>query len=469
MKIESQKPNLKNRIKNVTLEIILSSTSHGLPNIFRSSNLYIKLMWIFFTLISTGLLGCMVTQNIMNYFKYEVTTKTRVKTEFKSTFPTITVCNINTFTSEHAANYIKTIEYNKFDDNPLAKSFEFMAKSYKPKNNSILYGDSLDKLLVFCEYETHRCNMSQVRYYNHPEYGDCYMINSGYDYKNNPVNLWSAMAPKRHLGLNLILNISVHDELKFLSPNYGAIVIIHNNTVNPFVQEGITLSPKIESNIALTKTFFSSQPKPYSDCDGKTDDPNEYNSELFKLIHKNGGGYSQFLCLGLCFQRSIVNKCGCSVVNFPSFFEVRSCFLNEDINCMNNQLNEVIESNYIMDVCYKECPLECEGMKFEKTVSFNQFSNDKWIEYMQNYDKHDSIYFNKTINSDELAAVRIYYETISYTNIEEKPTTMFVDLLSSIGGVAGLFLGVSVLSFVEIIECLMQIIFIMINYKKVSF
>ncbi|CAF1010992.1 unnamed protein product [Brachionus calyciflorus] len=451
MKIESKKPDLKTRIKNVTLDIILSSTSHGLPNIFRSSNLYIKLMWIFFTLISSGLLAYMVTQSIMNYFKYEVTTKTRVKTEFKSTFPTITVCNLNFFTNEYSADYIKSIDYFKFERNPLSKNFEYFARALKTKNSSF-YGDSLEKLIVYCEYEGRKCNMSQVKYYDHPEYGNCYMINSGYDKNGNKIPLWPAVAPKRQLGLNLLLNISVHDELKFLSPNYGAIVMIHNNTINPFVQEGITLSPKTESNIALTKSVFSSQPKPYSDCDGNTDDPNAYNYELFKLIHKNGGGYSQFLCLGLCVQRSVVNKCNCSLATFPSFFGAKACLSNVEEICMDNNIKIITGNTYISDVCYKECPLECEGMNFQKTVSINQFSNDNWIEYLQAYDKNDSIYFNKSINSDDLAAVRIYYETISYTQIEEEPTT----------------LGVSVLSFVEIIECFMQIFLILINNNKVS-
>ncbi|CAF1082867.1 unnamed protein product, partial [Brachionus calyciflorus] len=117
------------------------------------------------------------------------TTKTRIKTGFNTKFPTITVCNLNYFTSEYSINYIESLEYYKFEGNPFAKGFEYIAKANKPKNSSVLYGDSLKKLIVFCEYESNRCNMSQVKHYNHPEYGDCYTLNSGSDQKDNVVPL----------------------------------------------------------------------------------------------------------------------------------------------------------------------------------------------------------------------------------------------------------------------------------------
>ena len=67
-----------------------------------------------------------------------------------------------------------------------------------------------------------------------------------------------------------------------------------------------------------------------------------------------------------------------------------------------------------------------------------------------------------------MSVVNVYYETLSYIQIDEAPSMDFVGLLSNIGGVAGLFLGVSVLSFVEIIEGIMQIFVAINNHNKVS-
>ncbi|CAF0868590.1 unnamed protein product [Brachionus calyciflorus] len=472
MKIDSFKPKLSTRIKNAATEVILSSTSHGLPNIFRSNELSIKIMWTFFTLISAGLCSALIYESFANYFNYEVTTKTRVKHEFKSIFPTVTICNLNYFTSDYSVNFIKSMEKFKPVYNPLESLFENAAKSTKDKfnqgNNSKIFGDSKEKLIVSCIYQKAKCNMSYFTFYNHPHYGNCYTLNSGYDEYGNEIPLWTTLAPKRILGLKLILNTSVPDEIRFVSPNYGAMIIIHNVTDDPFQIEGITVGPRTETNIALNRNIYSSMPKPYSECDANTNDPLAYDSELYKLVHNNTKGYSQVLCMGICAQRLYVKQCGCYIANFPSFFNVRACLPLEDGICINQILRTISSTNYVSDECYKQCPLECDGMNFEKTISTNQYSSEHWIKHLEIYNQSDAKYFNKSINSEDLTAVNIYYQTLSYTNIEEAPTTGLVDLLSNIGGIAGLFLGVSFLSFIEIFELLMQIVLILKNNDKVS-
>jgi hypothetical protein len=61
-------------------------------------------------------------------------------------------------------------------------------------------------------------------------------------------------------------------------------------------------------------------------------------------------------------------------------------------------------------------------------------------------------------------AVNIYFEDLSYTLIEEVPARTIEQFVADIGGFMGLCIGNSILSFVELIELFLQIIYTR-NYR----
>ncbi len=62
-----------------------------------------------------------------------------------------------------------------------------------------------------------------------------------------------------------------------------------------------------------------------------------------------------------------------------------------------------------------------------------------------------------------MSVVNIYFNDISYTKITQVPIVNGVGLLSNIGGVFGLFLGASLLTFMEIFEFLFKVINIILS------
>lgn len=66
---------------------------------------------------------------------------------------------------------------------------------------------------------------------------------------------------------------------------------------------------------------------------------------------------------------------------------------------------------------------------------------------------------NLASNNDSLE-LTVYFPELKYTVVSENPKTEFFSLISNIGGLLGLFIGTSFMSFVEIIEILFEIIFI---------
>jgi len=58
-----------------------------------------------------------------------------------------------------------------------------------------------------------------------------------------------------------------------------------------------------------------------------------------------------------------------------------------------------------------------------------------------------------------LATIFVYFQELKYTEIVQIPKTTPVDLWSSISGTLGLFLGVSVISFFELMDILIEFYF----------
>ncbi len=58
----------------------------------------------------------------------------------------------------------------------------------------------------------------------------------------------------------------------------------------------------------------------------------------------------------------------------------------------------------------------------------------------------------------------IYYKNLNYKLISQNPKTEMFNFISNIGGLLGVFLGISFLSFIEIFETFFEIMFIL--FKK---
>jgi hypothetical protein len=83
--------------------------------------------------------------------------------------------------------------------------------------------------------------------------------------------------------------------------------------------------------------------------------------------------------------------------------------------------------------------------------------------------KNDYTYF-KHFNTYEEAnkhvvAIRVYYNDLKYTLFSQEPKTEMFNFISNIGGILGLFLGLSFLSFIEIFEIVFEILSI-IFFRK---
>ena len=126
------------------------------------------------------------------------------------------------------------------------------------------------------------------------------------------------------------------------------------------------------------------------------------------------------------------------------------------INCIESFFKE---SNYYETCSMVYCPLECDS--FTHDISLNS----QVIMGYGNITKSSSYFsYNKFVTYENVSktyyALRVYYDDLKYTLIEQKPKIELFGLISNVGGTLGLFLGFSFISLLEIFEVLAELVFI---------
>jgi len=137
---------------------------------------------------------------------------------------------------------------------------------------------------------------------------------------------------------------------------------------------------------------------------------------------------------------------------------VSYCTKDVELACVS--LAKKNQRKYFKSVCEQECPEACYRVEYNGLQTFNNFNTDIYLSKIRNKKNYLSIFDNETLNDDAirigLSKVNIYYSSLSYRIIKDSIALDSVGLLAAIGGFAGLFLGLSLLSLVEIFDILIR-------------
>jgi len=487
-------------LKNLFFKSAESSTAHGFPNIIKNEQLPIKFVWIFFTLISTGLCSYMVSKSILDYLNHDVVTKIRIENEVPIEFPTITICNLNPFYKNKTFDFYKQYFGENFTSFEQLDEEDYRIGVFNVMNeikNPIftdeqrkLVGPSIEKMLVRCEIMEMKCTADDFSWFYIMDFGNCFRFNSGFELsgkrtkikKVNKAGTWSAFK------VDLFLENS--NDLIGLSNSNGIRVYVDNSTDFPTsYSDGIDLMPGTSANVIIKKHFSEKLPKPYSDCDlvsGSTHD-----SELYKSIIARNKTYKQKDCMFLCLQKDIMKNCQCYDLWYDQIdTETKPCLNETDIGCANFRYYLYFQEGKKLN--YKdECPLECSSLSYELFSTVSEYPTKSYLSYLKKNALIKDRFLNSNIQDitleqikERIVNINLYFNDLAYTKITESEKTTLVNLLANLGGkfclfsayirnnyysltlyyifkgTLGLFLGISILSFVEIIEFFIKIAFL---------
>ena len=96
-------------IKSLIKETLYNSTAQSIIKIIETPCLALKVYLLLCVILSSSLCSHLLIQLILSYFSHSVSTASRTLYETPSTFPKITICNLNPFSTKYALEFLKKI------------------------------------------------------------------------------------------------------------------------------------------------------------------------------------------------------------------------------------------------------------------------------------------------------------------------------------------------------------------------
>jgi hypothetical protein len=456
-------------IKNELIKFSDRTTVHGITNIVHARSTTIRLLWIICFSIAIFFCIFIIKQNLDDYYSFKVISKLEniniKQNEYPINHPMITICNLEIcgFDNYDYKTYINKLKKNNRADqekyiaaqsnvineklrkvntkrNLISLGQETFLKYYDQKKLDLIFSrkNSTNKLLkpflISCMINNRQNCENKYEIFRLGSYRDCYQ------FKLN----WTDLKFEFYLGNE--------NECKSpFSASSGLSVYIHSPTftLTEDVSNNILVEPGTHSSIGLTVTKIKKLSKPFSDCF----DDNKVNRDTNTLVGKTIsliGNYEQDYCLELCHQYYLIDYCNCYqniLTNFkPNNLKLCPKLIDSLYSC-EFLINEIFYNNKNDADCLKKCPKECEFFNYEPNViSKSKYPSNEYFDFLK------ILKLNKTSNKSRLISLNIYIGVSSFNKITESQSYGRSRLLGDIGGTMGLFIGISFISFAEIVE-----------------
>lgn len=407
----------RDKLKNSATGLILASNIHGLSKIITRGRISFRIIWLILIILSACLCVYYVVENALQFTNYDTITKIDIIKETQSQFPTVSICNYN-------------------DTN-----FEF-----KILNLQFNYESLKDDWSDYFEI------------YNDSRYGKCFRFNSGKNIYKNEVDFLNSTARGYSYGLNLELYVPVN----YLN-DFGELkVFIHNNTMIPanLYNKGFFIKSGSYNFFSVRRIFEQKLGEPFNKCYKDLTKFNK-NKTLIHYIQNNKRTYSQDECFQLCQNLKYIetSKCNCSLPSLDDVIKI-TCISKSKKNaaCSRDFLENFQKSNPF-EICSDFCPLECDSINYEIQLDSMPLPTNGRVSqgfYLKKFNSYENV-------SKSFISINVYYEELKYTLITQHPKMQIFGLVSSIGGIFSLFLGMSLLSFIEIFEILIESAIILFN------
>ena len=479
------------KLKKVFLESALSTTIHGLPNIFRSERILLKIMWTLCLLGFSSYCFFSIFKSVNSYLNHEVVTNIDIIKENPTEFPAVTICNLNLFVTDYALDKLKKFKKDYLTVLPInEKNYlvkpkkidirkEFQEYSMNPANaDRKNYSYPFEDTLIECNFDSIDCTADDFDWHYDPIYGNCFAFNKGQNFKGQSTNIKNSSRAGNMFGLSVQFFIGLPSKVDEMIQSTGIYVNIHNKSLQARPEMGVYASGGEQTNIIIERVFDQILPYPFSNCLLNSNTIDALDSEYYRAIFRSNKTYIQHECQNLCLNDELIKKCKCVKFIVPSQIDKKLC---DVMNKCVQEVTQQFDSNQILR-CVKLCPPDCNTISYSLSTSHSDYPTPKYAESLirlpvikSKFPKDISnnitnvsfkIYYYEFKRS--VVSIKVFYGELKYTIVSQIPKMSFEDLISNVGGILGLFLGASFLSLVEIIEVALLGIFIILPKIKTS-
>lgn len=436
---------LRIQMKERFLEWILASTSHGLPNFFRTNNIFLKILWLCCFLASTSYCFYSIIKSLQDFLKYPKYINSEIIQQMPSTFPAVSICNLKTFNKTAIDVYFPSVygiisqalpQFNLTTPTMAQLYSNYLLKAFIQQNSYYLqskyfYGFNLSSMLITCLFNFNDCKPSDFTPFYDTVYGNCYTFN-----KVNPIQV---SIPSDSYGLQLELFVGDASKQTKYEQNDGIVLLVHNQTAFPmFGGEKLIIPTNALTNVGIERTLISKLSDPYSDCLVDTSNNSTFNSEFFSyIVNTMQASYDQELCIFLCMQSLIITTCGCQNALLPAYSisgsSSSTCLTNAQTEC---NLRLVIQFNdgMIKEKCLPKCPIQCDSIKYTLSTSSSTYPTAYYKDLLANHSIIKSSGVSYSDIDKSVLRVNVFYKDLKYTLIEEQPAVTTETFVSNLGG-----------------------------------
>ena len=165
----------------------------------------------------------------------------------------------------------------------------------------------------------------------------------------------------------------------------------------------------------------------------------------------------------------MIRECNCTSSSKFSFFRnIDVCKLDD--KCEKRVLNSFQYNDVVEGSCLSSCPLQCNRTIFETFLTSCALLGESFFKKVKSNPNLTEDFVSSAISMESVknsvVRVFVFYDALSYIESDDKTNAgSILELVSSIGGILNLFMGLSVLNVFEMCELLMDIFLILIKKK----
>ncbi|GBL76557.1 Acid-sensing ion channel 4 [Araneus ventricosus] len=401
------------------------------------------------------------------YWQFPVVMSLSVDQKLYLQFPAISVCNLNRKMREDDLrtgeatrsplmySELTSSQFCRQDQNGTKirnkkndEVLEFLMKYYEmDKETRFQTGIDPAKFIIKCSFAGRTCSPRQLTYFDSFRYGNCITFNK----KLHGVETLHVMSVG--IGSGLFMKIGIISS-RYLDTTHtrGIKVVIHEpNAIPSPEEEGFILSPGYETLISLKQTVVRRLPYPYKD---ECIDYEDQGKDSLK---------SRNNCIRSCIQKQNFEQCGCIDKSLGVMTDLKQCNVTDDTDacCLDRVLDYMSSSG---PAC--NCPLSCKSVYYNGEISRALIKIQKYKPF---YPK-GIIPGAPGISPEEVAKLRmprwedkkfvrreflrlnIFYSSLERQVYEQQPKFEESELFSYMGNEFGLWLGISLMTFFEVLE-----------------
>uniref|UniRef100_A0A182PN36 Pickpocket n=1 Tax=Anopheles epiroticus TaxID=199890 RepID=A0A182PN36_9DIPT len=170
--------------------------------------------------------------------------------------------------------------------------------------------------------------------------------------------------------------------------------------------------------------------------------PHERYLRFFRIYTKSN-------CELECLSNFTLHMCGCVQFSMPRAADVHICGLGKKQCCDTAESILQEQGLGLVDNSWKVLLQSCDCLP---ACIFLEYKTEMWQAHFDWRRLTDTVHvFEKELNNSDLTSIAVYFKEAQFISIKRNQLFGLNDFIANCGGILGLFMGVSLLSIVEIL------------------